>query len=434
MRSEGVLLRDLLLSTKDGEWGRGEPGDGLIPMGVIRGTDFEAVRLGNLDDLPTRHVPERIAARKTLQPRDILIETAGGTKDRPTGRTVFLRDELIGSSSQPLTCASFSRYLRVDPELAEPEYVFWYLQYLYSVGEMEHHQVQHTGVARFQYTAFAASTGIPLPGRERQRSVCSTLRELDEKIALNRRMNHTLESIARAIFKSWFVDFDPVRKKIEGGDIGLPPDLATLFPASFDHSTMGSVPRGWPVIPLSSLVDVNPKYTLARGSRVPYVEMSGLPTDAARVTQWRIREFTSGSRFRNGDVLVARITPCLENGKTALVDCLDGDVTAWGSTEFLVLRPHEPVPTEYVYCLSRSDAFRDYAVGSMNGSSGRQRVPVEAIERLPIVRPPDGLLRAFRQVAHSAVSLMAENDRQSESLAALRDCLLPKFLSGDISL
>jgi type I restriction enzyme, S subunit len=279
-----------------------------------------------------------------------------------------------------------------------------------------------------------AALRVPIPPLDEQHRIAKTLGVLDSKIQLNRRMNRTLESIAHASFKSWFIDFDPVRKKMEGGDPGLPPDLAALFPNSLEESVLGRVPSGWPVFPLSSLVDVNPKYQLARGSLVPYVEMSGLPTKEARVTQRRLREFTSGSRFRNGDVLVARITPCLENGKTALVDFLESDVTAWGSTEFLVLRPHEPIPAEYVYCLSRSDAFRDYAVGSMNGSSGRQRVPVEALERLPIVQPPDGLLRAFGQVARSAVALMAENDRQSESLAALRDGLLPKLLSGEMSL
>jgi len=275
---------------------------------------------------------------------------------------------------------------------------------------------------------------VPLPPLREQKRIARILSALDDRIQLNHHTNHALESIARAIFKSWFVDFDPVRKKMEGGDPGLPPDLAALFPNSLEESVMGRVPSGWPVVPLSSLVDVNPKYQLTYGSLVPYVEMSGLPTDGARVTQRRLREFTSGSRFRNGDVLVARITPCLENGKTALVDFLDRDVTAWGSTEFLVLRPHESIPTEYVYCLSRTDAFRDYAVGNMNGSSGRQRVPVEALERLPIVQPPDGLLGAFGQVARSAVALMAENDRQSESLAALRACLLPKLLLGEISL
>jgi type I restriction enzyme S subunit len=351
---------------------------------------------------------------------DVLITT-----EAPLGEVAQLDDTQVALAQRLIL-------LRGDPGRLQNDYLKYALQSSFVQSQLKARSTGTTvlGIRQSELRKVV----LPLPPLGEQRRIADTLGALDDKIELSRRMNRTLESIARAIFQSWFVDFDPVRKKMEGGEVGLPSDLATLFPESLEESAIGFVPRGWPVVPLSSLVHVNPKYQLARGSLTPYVEMSGLPTDGARVTQRRLREFTTGTRFRNGDVLVARITPCLENGKTALVDFLDSDVTAWGSTEFLVLRPHELIPSEYIYCLSRSNAFRDYAVGSMNGSSGRQRVPVEALERLPIVQPPDGLLRAFGHVAHSAVAFMAENDRQSESLAELRDCLLPKLLSGEISM
>jgi type I restriction enzyme S subunit len=128
---------------------------------------------------------------------------------------------------------------------------------------------------------------------------------------------------------------------------------------------------------------------------------------------------------------VARITPCLENGKTALVDFLEPDQTAWGSTEFLVLHANAPASVEFAYCLGRSAAFRDYAVGSMNGSSGRQRAPAVAIARFPTVCPPAKLLECFAQVVGSFVRLMAANDRGRELLSALRSVLLPELISGD---
>jgi type I restriction enzyme S subunit len=266
-----------------------------------------------------------------------------------------------------------------------------------------------------------------------QRYIAETLGALDDKIELNRRMNRTLESIARAIFKSWFVDFDPVRKKMEGGDFGLPADMIGLFPDSLDKSPIGPVPKGWPVVSLASLIELNPTCRLRRGAGAPYVEMAGLPTDAARVGEWRIRPFTSGSRFQNGDVLIARITPCLENGKTALVDFLDEGAIAWGSTEFLVLRPKPPLSVGYVYCLSRSASFRDYAIGSMNGSSGRQRVPVEALDRFLLACPPAPLLERFQKEMKVAVDCMSVNDRESRSLATVRDSLLPRFMAGTLS-
>ncbi len=278
-----------------------------------------------------------------------------------------------------------------------------------------------------------ANVRLRLPPLPEQRRIADTLGVLDDKIELNRSMNRTLESIARAIFKSWFIDFDPVRKKMEGktgGEVGLPPLLAALFPDSLERSAIGPIPQGWPVVPLSELVEINPKYALSHGADAPYVDMTGLPTDAVRVVSWRRRCFTSGSRFRSGDVLVARITPCLENGKTALVDVLEPNETGWGSTEFLVLSSRPPVSPEYVYCLSRSTAFRDFAVGSMNGSSGRQRVPSEVLGRFLVVQPSADVIAAFSQIARRSVGQMAANDRESRLLGDARDALLPRLLSG----
>src|SRR5687767_3097986 len=99
-------------------------------MLAIRGTDFGSVRFGNLDSVPRRHVAKRIAERKTLQPWDLLIEAAGGTKGQITGRTVLLRPRLFSRTEFPITCASFSRFIRFRRDRCDPEFMFWYLQYL----------------------------------------------------------------------------------------------------------------------------------------------------------------------------------------------------------------------------------------------------------------------------------------------------------------
>ncbi|EQD68825.1 restriction modification system DNA specificity domain protein, partial [mine drainage metagenome] len=177
-------------------------------------------------------------------------------------------------------------------------------------------------------------------------------------------MNQTLEQIAQALFKFWFVDFDPVRAKVGGrwekGESmpGMPADMWDLWPSEFEESEIGEIPKGWRVRPVSSAVEVNPERRLGRGQEAPYVEMGNLPTSGARVTGWVRRPFGSGSRFQNGDVLVARITPCLENGKTAYVDFLEDTETGWGSTEFLVLRFKPPLPTQSMYLLARTAGFR----------------------------------------------------------------------------
>jgi len=143
----------------------------------------------------------------------------------------------------------------------------------------------------------------------------------------------------------------------------------------------------------------------------------------------------SGTKFVNGDTLLARITPCLENGKTAFVDFLpeEGQV-GWGSTEYIVLRPKPPLPAEYGYYLARSEDLRTHAIQNMTGSSGRQRVPAECFAQYHIAVPPAPIAQRFGESARTLMIMISANDEQSRTLAALRDALLPKLLSGELRL
>ena len=137
-------------------------------------------------------------------------------------------------------------------------------------------------------------------------------------------------------------------------------------------------------------------------------------------------------RFVNGDTLVARITPCLENGKTAFVDFLKAGQVGWGSTEYIVLRPKAPVPDEYAYCLARSAEFRDFAIQSMTGSSGRQRVPAESLSHFRIAAAPDPIAELFGRLIKPLFARSSAAAREARTLAALRDTLLPKLMSGEL--
>jgi len=236
-----------------------------------------------------------------------------------------------------------------------------------------------------------------------QRAIARILGTLDDKIELNRKMIDTLEAMARALFQSWFVDFDPVRAKAAGRDPGLPKHLADLFPDSFEESELGDVPSGWHRVPLRRVIEINPTRALARGHLAPYLDMANRPTHGHSPDNVIDRDFTSGMRFVNGDTLVARITPCLENGKTAYVDFLADDQTGWGSTEFIVLRPKPPLPSEFAYCLARSNEFREFAIQSMTGSSGRQRVPPDSLGQIYVAAPPGKRRGKIRQADRAAV-------------------------------
>ena len=272
-----------------------------------------------------------------------------------------------------------------------------------------------------------------LPTLWEQRAIADVLGALDDKIEVNRRMNETLEAMARALFKSWFVDFEPVRAKATGRDTGLPQSISRLFPGGFMRSDLGDVPNGWHVTYLSDMIDVNPRRSgLSRGDKAPYVPMAAMPTICHTPTDVVDRPFGSGMRFINGDTLVARITPCLENGKTAYVDFLNEGQVGWGSTEYIVLRPIAPLPCEFAYFLARSTAFRDFAIQNMTGTSGRQRVQASTLARFPLPSPPPRLLREFGKHASPILAQANSLARLSRTLATIRDALLPKLISGQI--
>ena len=265
-----------------------------------------------------------------------------------------------------------------------------------------------------------------------QRAIAHVLGVLDDKIALNRRMNETLEAMVRALFKSWFIDFEPVHAKQEGRDTGLPKHLADLFPYGLVESEIGYVPEDWEVVPLPELMEVNPKRTLRRGQAAPYLDMANMPTNGHSPDTVIERPFGSGTRFINGDTLVARITPCLENGKTAYVDFLEHGVTGWGSTEYIVMRPKPPLPNVYAYCLARSSRFREFLVRNMSGTSGRQRVSPQVLPQFLLPVPSERCAVAFGEVVLPFVARARDAALESHQLAAIRDILLPALISGDL--
>jgi type I restriction enzyme S subunit len=274
---------------------------------------------------------------------------------------------------------------------------------------------------------------IPLPPLAEQKRIAEILGSLDDKIELNRKMNKMLEEMARALFQSWFVDFDPVRAKLDGRQPhGMDAETAALFPASFQESEIGPIPKGWAAKRLSDAIEVNPRRMLKAGVIAPYLDMKNLPTQGHSADEVIDRQFNSGTKFQNGDTLLARITPCLENGKTGFVDFLDDGQVGWGSTEYIVLAPKPPLPSQFGYLLARSDALRSHAIRNMTGTSGRQRVPSECFNSFFIAVPSPAIACRFGDLTAPLMTNIKANAQQSRTLAALRDSLLPKLLSGEL--
>jgi len=301
---------------------------------------------------------------------------------------------------------------------------------------------------------------------DEQRRIASVLSCLDDKIEANDTINQTLEQMAQAIFKSWFVDFEPVKAKIAALEAGGSEEdallaamqaisgkseaeltrlqaehpeqyaelraTAELFPSAMQDSELGEIPEGWGVDHLSELVQFNPRRSLKKGTLAPYLDMKNVPTSGHLAEDVVLREMNSGTKFVNGDTLLARITPCLENGKTAYVDFLDSDQVGWGSTEYIVMRSQEPYPESMSYFIARDGNFRQHAIQSMTGTSGRQRANAKALAELPWLIYPRRLTEAFDRIAAPYLKLAKSHGNQSKSLSAIRDSLLPKLLSGEL--
>ena len=319
--------------------------------------------------------------------------------------------------------------LRGRPGTTTDDFTYYLTQWeevrQYAIGQM----TGTSGRQRVPADSLAHLT-VPIPPLPKQQAIAHILGTLDDKIELNRRMNQTLEAMARAIFQDWFVDFGPVRAKLEGLEPYLPPELWDLFPDDFVDSELGEIPQGWEVKPLEQFVDLNPREPLKKGTLAPYLDMGALPTTGSTTDPPVLRDFTSGTRFRNGDALLARITPCLENGKTGFVQSIPEGVAGWGSTEFIVMRSIPPVPSEFAYLLARDSGFRSHAIQSMTGTSGRQRVQTEALASYSLPCPPVDYWEAFGSVAKETFEKVKSNRDEIANLTAQRDLLLPKLVSG----
>ena len=317
------------------------------------------------------------------------------------------------------------------------------------IGSASGTTVKHTSPDRIM------SYRCEFPPLPEQKAIAHVLGSLDDRIELNRRTNETLEAMAQALFKSWFVDFDPVIDNALAGGKEIPAELSekaqaravlgdkrrplpekirTLFPDEFTYSDeLDWIPKGWEVKTIDDAIEVNPRVQLKKGEVAKFVDMKALPTSGFSVADVITKSYSGGAKFNNGDVLLARITPCLENGKTGVVDFLDDGEVGFGSTEFIVLRGKGAIHMPFIACLARHTKFRDHCTQSMVGSSGRQRVQNACFSYFYLALPPENnLLNTFNELAEGTFEKYVQLRKQSKVLSNLRDILLPKLLSGEL--
>lgn len=229
-----------------------------------------------------------------------------------------------------------------------------------------------------------------------QTKIVHILDAIDSKLENNNKINENLQQQAFALFEQLMLDSDNTECQ------------------------------------LSDIAYLNPKRSLPKNQLARCIDMSQLSTTGAFPSGWEMKPFNGGMRFTNGDTLLARITPCLENGKTAYINFLADKEVAFGSTEYIVLAPKAGIPSEYLYCLARYPAFVDFAVKNMNGSSGRQRVTADIIGQFVMKQPSNNTLKDFGSVVSPLFKSMRSNFLENLKLTSLREALLPKLMSGEV--
>lgn len=243
-------------------------------------------------------------------------------------------------------------------KLVDRDYLYYLL--FSSIQELKHNS--HGGVFDTITRDTFDTIEILLPPLSEQKRIASILGSLDDKIDLLHQENKTLEAMAETLFQKWFIE--DAKEEWEDGII-------------------------------ADLIDFNPHRKLSKGNKSPFLEMSNLNTSTYCPITWRDREFMSGTKFINGDALLARITPCLENGKTAYVDFLEEGQVGWGSTEFIVMRAKHGLHPFFSYIIAKYQDFRDFAESCMAGSSGRQRVDINNLMNYEIKIPEKKVIDVF---------------------------------------
>lgn len=256
-----------------------------------------------------------------------------------------------------------------------------------------------------------------IPSLSTQRRIASVLGAYDDLIEVNRRRIAVLEEMARGLFEEWFVRF-----RFPGHEA-----------VSILDTPDGPLPEGWTWGAAADLITFDPRTLIPRDGLKPFISMGHLDTTTSLIAPPEERDGNSGAKFRNGDTLFARITPCLENGKTGLVRGLPGqDGIGFGSTEFIVMRGETAGPA-FTYCLARQPSFRDNARNSMSGATGRQRARTESLASLAMPVPALDLLRRFDAVVWPMLELVGFLGTANVKLGASRDLLLPRLISGQLS-
>ncbi len=432
------LQRDGVLLVEDGNHGEYRPRPNeFVDTGVafIRAADMDAGRVlfesaARINETARRRITKGIGT-----PGDILLSHKG-----TVGKLA-----LVGNDAPQFVCSPQTTFWRtLDQETLDRKYLYAFLR---SAGFHAQLATRAGETDMAPYVSLTSQRGlsVTLPPIGAQRAIAHILGTLDDKIELNRRMNQTLEAMARALFKSWFVDFDPVRAKSEGREPGLPQPLADLFPDSLEDSELGKVPNGWKLGVLNDVLSELETGGRPKGGVSGY--SSGTPSVGAEsivglgvfdysktkyVPEEFFKRMTKG-RIKSRDVLLYK-----DGGRpgefephvTLFGDGFPFDRCAINEHVYRMRVQPEVGQSFLLFWLSSDlvmEEMRTKGTGvAIPGLNSTQ------VKSLTMLVPPAGVLKAFEALVDPWITRILAGCNESHSLSALRDTLLPKLVSGEL--
>ena len=345
---------------------------------------------------------EETHKRTMLEVDDILLTNSG-----TIGRMAFVTDR---EATTKTTFQKSVAIIKPDKQKVLPRYLYYQLQncvpqFINSSNGSAQKNLLLSTMRTFQIEIEENC--------EKQEKIANTLSAYDDLIENNQKQIKLLEEAAQRLYKEWFVDL--------------------RFPGHENTKIVDGVPEGWNWCKLEDAIQFDPKVTLTKERMKQFIPMSALSTSSMVLDESQFTETTSnsGSKFQNGDTLLARITPCLENGKTAYVSGLKSSEGAVGSTEYIVMRA-KTINAYMVYLLARTDDFRQSAINSMSGSDGRQRVKSDKLKMLDYLHPTSELVEKFENVEEPIFEKIYRLSKQMQQAKQARDLLLPKLMSGEV--
>jgi type I restriction enzyme S subunit len=388
------------------------------PHSHIRYIDISSVGVGQIEVTPgwmkLSDAPSR--AKRLVRKGDTVLSTV-----RPNRRSMFFASE----PGEDWVISTGFAVLRPNVKLVEPRFLY---ACVFNPAFTEYLVTREKGAA---YPAVSpddiANAEIRLPPLSEQRAIAHILGTLDDKIELNRRMSQTLEAMARALFKSWFVDFDPVRAKIEGrwrrGQSlpGLPAHLYDLFPARLVDSELGEIPEGWRVGRLGEYIENFDSKRVPLSSRereklrgiYPYYGAAG------------VVDYVNDYLFDDIYVLVGEDGSIVTESGHAITQYVWGKF--WVNNHAHVLQGRHPVSTEQLYLYFAFESVAPYVTGAVQPKLSQGRM-----NTMPFLFAGEKMCLEFQRLIEPWFTTYRKRSGESRTLAALRDALLPKLIRGEI--